>query len=326
MPTHPPTHPPIGASLGTPLSPATPTGRAPVVPLGRAWATLAVLAFSAFIIVTGEMLPLGLITHIAGNLDHSVAEIGRTVTAYALVVAAVSVPLAHITRSIPRRHLLTAAMLVHAAGLTVTVLAPGFGGFLAGRTLTAFAQALFWAIVSGTAAGLFPSAMRGRVIARLFLGPTAAVVIGLPSATWLGQRAGWHTPFLVLACLGAAAAVVIALLLPHYKPADGAAARGSHPSRRRFLTLLIITMLAMLGFATAFTYVAPYLRDVSGFADSSLPILFTANGIAGIFAAMILARYLDRSPRGMIAVGVGTVGIGWASVGAFGTVTTTRAR
>ncbi len=307
-------------SLGTPLSPATPTGRAPVVSLGRAWATVTVLAFAAFIIVTGESIPIGLISHIAADLHTTVGDVGRVATAYALVVAAASVPLAHLTRSIPRRYLLTAAMLVHTAGLLVTVTFAGPWGFLVGRTITAAAQGLFWAIVSATAAGLFPSAMRGKVVARLFIGPSAAGVIGMPATTWLGQHAGWHTPFIVLACLAAAVATTLALLIPHYQPADGAAARGSRPDGRRFGVVLATTLLAVFGVTTSFVYVEPYLRDIAGFADTTLPVLFTASGIAGIVASFILARTLDRAPRLMVAVGVATVGIGWLGLGVFSSV------
>ncbi len=320
MPSAEPSHAPSGPAIGTPLSAATPTGRAPAVSIKRAWATLTLLAFAAFIIVTSEAVPLGLITHIAADLNRSVADVGRVVTVYALVVAAASVPLAHFTRYIPRRLLLTVGMLVHAVGLMVTVLAPGFWGFMAGRTITAAAQGLFWAIVSGTVAGLFPTAMRGKVVARLFLGPSVAGVIGMPSTTWLGQHLGWHAPFYVLAVIGILVGITLVFLIPHYKPADGAAARGTQPNRRRFLLVLTMTLLAVMGTTTAFTYIEPYLRGVTGFADSTLPLIFTMAGIAGIFASVILGRTLDRFPRGMIAVGIGTVGVGWAGVAVFGTI------
>jgi len=317
MPSSQPPHAPTGSALGTPLSPATPTGRAPVVSLKRAWATVAFLAFAAFIIVTGEAIPIGLLSHIAADLHRTVGDVGRVATVYALVVAGASVPLAHVTRRIPRRFLITGAMLVHAMGLVVTVTVPGFWGFLVGRTFTASSQGLFWAVVSATAAGLFPTAMRGKVVARLFIGPSVAGVIGLPSTTWLGQHAGWHAPFVVLACLGTVVGATLALLIPHYRPADGAAARGSHPNMRGFIVVLATTMIAVLGVTTSFTYVEPYLRDIAGFADSSLPLLFTVSGLAGIVASFVLALTLDRAPRLMVGVGVATVGTGWLGVGLF---------
>ncbi len=310
-----PDFPPLGTA--PPL--ATPTGRAPDVSLARANTVLVLLAVAAFAVVTSEVLPVGLITVISTDLHRTNAEVGLLVTAYAAVVVATSIPLAHFTRSIPRRQLLSATLLVYVAGMLLASLGGGFAGLLAGRMLTAFAQAQFWAVVTATAAGLFPAHVRGRIVSRLLVGPAAAGLFGLPTATWLGQHFGWRAPFYVLACAGVVLAVLIALLVPRYKPADGAAARGVNPSMRRFVFILAITLTAILGTNTIGPYVTPYLRDVVGFPSSSFPVLFTASGIAGLVAMVMVGRYLDRLPMGMIAIGLGLLVVGWGGVAVAGT-------
>ena len=305
--------------LGTPPPLATPTGRAPDVSLARANAVLVLLAVTAFAFVTSEVLPVGLITLISTDLHRTNAEVGLLVTAYAAVVVATSIPLAHVTRSIPRRQLLSATMLVYVSGMLLAGLGGGFAGLLAGRMLTAFAQAQFWGVVTATAAGLFPARVRGKIVSRLLLGPAVAGLLGLPSATWLGQHFGWRAPFYVLACAGVILAVLIALLVPRYKPADGAAARGVAPSVRRFVFILAITLAAVLGANTIGPYVTPYLRDVVGFSSSSFPVLFTASGIAGLVGMIAVGRYLDRLPMGMIAIGLGMLAVGWGGVAIAGT-------
>ena len=307
--------PPVGTT--PPL--ATPTGRAPDVSLARANAVLVLLAVAAFVFVTCEILPFGLITLISADLHRTNSEVGLLVTAYAGVVVATSIPLAHFTRSIPRRQLLSATMLVYVAGMLLASLGGGFAGLLAGRMLAAFAQAQFWAVVTATAAGLFPAHVRGKIVSRLLLGPAVAGLLGLPTATWLGQHFGWRAPFYVLACMGVVLAILIALVVPRYKPADGAAARGVHPSRRRFVFILAITVAAIIGTNVIGPYVTPYLRDVVGFAPSSFPVLFTISGIAGLVAMIVVGRYLDRLPMGMLAIGLGMLIVGWAGVWVAGT-------
>jgi DHA1 family inner membrane transport protein len=270
--------------------------------------------------VTSEVLPIGLITLISTDLGRTNSEVGLLVTAYAAVVVATSIPLAHFTRSIPRRQLLSATLLVYVAGMLLASLGGGFAGLLAGRMLTGFAQAQFWAVVTATAAGLFPAHVRGKIVSRLLLGPAVAGLVGLPSATWLGQQFGWRAPFYVLAGAGVALAILIALVVPRYKPADGAAARGINPSVRRFVFVLAITVTAILGTNTIGPYVTPYLRDVVGFSSSSFPVLFTISGIAGLAAMIAVGRYLDRLPMGMIAIGLGLIGLGWGGVALAGTL------
>jgi predicted MFS family arabinose efflux permease len=233
------------------------------------------------------------------------------VTAYAAVVVVTSVPLAHFTRTIPRRWLLSATVLVYVAGMLLASLGGGFAGLLAGRMLTALAQAQFWAVVTATAAGLFPPHVRGKIVARLLVGPAAAGVFGLPAATWLGQQYGWRVPFFVFASVALAVAVAIAMLVPRYKPAHGAASRGVAPSMRRYLVNLAITVIAILGNATMFTYVTPYLQDVAGFADATIPVLLMVGGVAGLASMILVGRFLDRYPMGTMAVGLMLLITGW---------------
>lgn len=305
--------------LGTPPPIATPTGRAPKISLARANGVLVLLAVAAFVVVTSESLPFGLMTLIATDLHRTNPEIGLLVTAYAAVVVAASIPLAHFTRSIPRRALLSATFLVHVAGMLMASLGGGFGFLLAGRMLTALAQAQFWAVVTVTAAGFFPVHVRGKIVARLLLGPAAAGLFGLPVAIWLGQQFGWRAPFYALAGLGAVIAVLIAVIIPRYKPADGAAAKGVAPSARRFGFVLAITVVAILGLNTISPYVTPYVRDVVGFAPSTFPLLFAASGVVGLVSMVLVGRFLDRLPMGMLAIGIGMLIVGWSGVALAGT-------
>ena len=69
----------------------------------RSWAALVVLAVSAFAFVSAELLPIGLLTVIAGDLDRSRSQIGLLVGGYAIVVVLASLPLTVLTRNVPRR-------------------------------------------------------------------------------------------------------------------------------------------------------------------------------------------------------------------------------
>ena len=287
--------------------------------LRRAYATLTVLSVAAFIFVTSEILPFGLITLIANDLGRTKSQVGLLVTAYALVIVAASVPLAHFTRHVPRRTVLAATLVTYSLGMILAVTLPGFGGLLAGRMLTALAQAQFWAVVTATAAGLFPPEVRGKAVSRLLIGPSAGGVLGLPTGTWLGLHFGWRVPFVVLACVGLVMAVAIVLLVPHYKPSDGSAARGSAPNKRRFVVVLAVTATAVLGGAVIYTYITPFLEEITGFASSVVFLVLFASGVAGMVSMVLVGRFLDRFPMGTLATGLGMVLVGWVGVGAFGT-------
>ena len=52
----------------------------------------------------------------------------------------------------------------------------------------------------------------------MFAGLTVAMVIGVPSGTFIGQRLDWRAPFFAIAALGAPAATLLHILLPRQIP------------------------------------------------------------------------------------------------------------
>nr|WP_179779798.1 MFS transporter [Micromonospora jinlongensis] len=268
----------------------------PQVSPRRAWAVLVALSLAAFAFITTELLPVGLLTHIAPDLDRSRSQVGLLVSGYAIVVVLASVPLARLTQRIPRRQLLGVTMLLFAAANALAALASTYAVLAGSRVVTALAQALFWSIATATVTGPFPAAVRGRVVALFATGATLAPVLGVPLGTWLGQQAGWRTAFGALAGVGLAIAVAVFILLPSYPPAAGGAARGTAPDGRRFVLLLVATALGIGGFMTLQTYVTPFLLDVSGFADAVLAPLLFVSGAAGVIGTLAAARTLDSRP------------------------------
>ncbi|MEV1157700.1 MFS transporter [Micromonospora chokoriensis] len=268
----------------------------PEVSPRRARAVLVALSLGAFAFITTELLPVGLLTHIAPDLDRSRSQVGLLVSGYAIVVVLASVPLARLTRRIPRRHLLGVTMLLFAAGNATAALAPTYAVLAGSRLVTALAQALFWSVATATVTGPFPVAVRGRVVALFAAGATLAPVLGVPLGTWLGQQAGWRVAFAALAGVGLATAAAVFVLLPSYPPAAGGAARGTAPDGRRFLLLLVATALGIGGFMTLQTYVTPFLLDVSRFADAMLAPLLFVSGAAGVVGTLAASRTLDRWP------------------------------
>src|SRR6185437_6610967 len=261
---------------------------APDVSPRRAWAGLIVLSLTAFAFITTELLPIGVLTLIAPDLDRSRSQVGLLVSGYAVVVVLASIPLTRLTQQVPRRALLGVTMVVFAAANAVAALASTYAVLAGARLVTALAQALFWSVASAAVTGPFPVAVRGRIVA-LFS-------TGAPLAPALGQQAGWRAAFAVLAAVGLAIAFAVLLLIPSYPPAAGGAARGTAPDRRRFALLLAATALGVGGFLTLNTYVTPFVLDVSGFSTGALAPLLFASGAAGVVGTIIAARTLDTRP------------------------------
>jgi predicted MFS family arabinose efflux permease len=62
----------------------------------------------------------------------------------------------------------------------------------------------------------------------------------------------------------------------------------------------VITMIGVTGHFVSYTYIAVIIRDVVGVRGPNLAWLLAAYGFAGVLAVPLVARPLDRRPRGAI--------------------------
>ncbi|MFF0231643.1 MFS transporter [Micromonospora sp. NPDC005254] len=249
-----------------------------------------------FLYTTAEALPIGLLIPMVADLAVTPSQVGMLVTAYGAVVVVASIPLTVLARKVPRRRLLSALLAGFVVSTAATVFASTFPLLLAARMVTAATHALFWAVVVPTAAGLFRPGLRGRVVAIVFAGGNVALLLGVPAGTWLGERAGWRMSFLAVAGLGAIVLVAVATLLPSTPPDQGHAARGATPDVYRFWLLVAVAVLTTAGAIAAYTYVALFVTEVSGFSATSVGAILLARGVASVLGILAVGAVVDRSP------------------------------
>jgi predicted MFS family arabinose efflux permease len=231
-----------------------------------------------------------------------------------------TIPLTRLTHRWSRRRLLAVLILTAAAATTISALAPAYPTLLAGRVLAALSQAVFWAVVTPAAAGLFPPAARGRAIAILYAGSSAGPLLGVPAGTWLGQQAGWRVPFLALAVAGVAIAAVIITMMPEVPPGSSHADRGSEPDRTRFRTLVVATAITVTGAFTAITVITPFLTGVTGVSDTSISPILLIRGLAGLAGAVAAGLVPDRRTWHALAALAALATVALAALFAFATI------
>jgi predicted MFS family arabinose efflux permease len=271
----------------------------------RSIVALIALSVSTFLYVTTETLPIGLLPLIADDLGTSRSAIGLLVTGYGLVVVLTSIPLTGLTRRLHRRRLLTVLLAVFVVATALSALAPGYWLLMAARMVTALSQALFWAVITPAAAGMFRPEVRGRAISLLYAGSSLAALAGVPAGTWLGQQAGWRVAFLALSGIGLLVLVTVATLLPDTARGESDADRGSAPDKARYLAVVVATALAAAGAFTAFTYISPFLTDVSGFAEASVGGLLLVRGLAGLAGVFLVGFLVTRHAWSTMATVIG---------------------
>ncbi|MGE2731270.1 MFS transporter [Mycolicibacterium vaccae] len=253
------------------------------------------LAAASFLAVTTEMLPIGLLPQIARAFEVSDSATGLLVGLYAVMVAALAVPLTAVTARFARKSLLLVTVAGYALSNTVVAAAPAFAAVAVGRTLGGVTHALFFSLVIGYVPRLVSQAHVGRALALAGGGASVGLVLGMPVLTALGTAAGWRYAFVVLAVLSAVTVVLLGRVLPAVEhDADESAARPG--GRARLAAVVSSNMLVFLGQFTVYTFISIIL--LAHGAEPALigPILMVC-GACGLLGLWYGGRGLDRNPR-----------------------------
>src|SRR5215472_9687293 len=166
------------------------------------WGLLA-LATAAFTDVVTDLLPAGSLPQMSSALHVPEARIGLLVSAFAVASALAAIPVTAAVRGLPRRPVLAGVLAGFAVLDAVTAASSSYPLTLAVRLLAGIMGGTLWSMLAGYAARMVPAAGRGRAIAVVLAGITAALCLGLPAATALGGLAGWRGSFALLAAVAA---------------------------------------------------------------------------------------------------------------------------
>lgn len=263
------------------------------------WFAVYALGVAVFSLVTTELLPVGLLTTIAADMNVSVGTAGLTVTLPGIVAAVAALLFSVAARRVDRRVLLCILMALLTAANLFSAYATSFAVLLMARVLAGISIGGFFPIVGPLAGRLVPRPAVGRAISIIFGGVAVASVMGVPLGTLLGDATGWRSAFFVMAIGSALTFVALLLSLPRLPTAQSI----SFVTLRRVLgnarvrTGVLITFLLVTGHFTAYTFVRPILQQLTGVNTVLIgPLLFTY-GIAGVLTNFIAGPAAARDVR-----------------------------
>ncbi len=293
--------------------------RAPAAGIRESLPGLLSLALASCVAVTTEMLPVGLLPQIGATFAVADSVTGLLVSLYAVMVAALAVPLTVATSRFPRKPLLLATLACYALSNVLVAVAPLFSVVAIGRILGGVTHALFFSLVIGYSPRLVSGAHVGRALALAGSGASAGLVLGVPLLTSLGTAAGWRGSFAVLAVLSALTFALVVALLPRVEH-ESMSTRRQGGGRRRLAAVATSNALVFLGQFTVYTFISVLLL-ASGVGPAFLGPILLACGACGLLGLWFAGRGLDRNPRrtavivvALILGAVVVLGVTWPTV------------
>ncbi|MCM3457299.1 MFS transporter [Heyndrickxia oleronia] len=255
-----------------------------------------VLALISFLVGTSNYIVSGILDRIAETLGTSVAAAGQLITVYSLAYAVGTPILMALTAKMDRRKLLLYSLGLFIAANLLTFILSGFGFFIAARIITALGAGVVTVNALSIAAKIAPPGKQASAIANVTMGITASLIIGVPLGRMVASAFGWKAVFLAIAIVGVMAMLVIAAVIPRMQ--------GDKPvplikqfallKKPQVLVALAITFFWLGGYSLAYTYISPFLLDVTHLNESLISAALFVFGIASLIGSKVGGYSADK--------------------------------
>jgi predicted MFS family arabinose efflux permease len=273
------------------------------------WLAVVSVMLGIFVIVTTEILPIGLLTSIGSSFTVSDGMAGLMMTMPGFLAAIAAPLVTAATARFDRRLMLCVFMLLLALANFLAAAAPDYWLVLTSRIMVGITIGGFWSIGAGLAERLVPPASVGRATAVIFSAVPLGSVLGVPTGTFIGDLAGWRTAFTVMGALTVGVVVMLLLVVPPLPPVQATRLSVLSGLLRGVDTrfALLLTFLVVLAHFGTYTYVTPFLEQVTHVSDGLITLFLLLYGAAGIVGNFLGGARVARYPRSVFGLAAGLI-------------------
>lgn len=257
-----------------------------------------ILTLGVFGILNTEMGVVGMIPIIAETFGVSVSDAGWTVTVFAVVVALCGPVTPMLFSRFERRRVMVLALSVFIASCLGSMWTDDYRVLLVLRALPALLHPVYVSMAFTVAAASVPKHEGPKAVARVFIGVSAGMVLGVPAASFIAGEFSYAAAMGFFAAVNALVLVLTLVFVPSL-PAAGALAYGEQlrvlkrPNLWLAAAAVILTNGSTFGF---FSYLSDYLKTVTGLDYALVSLVLFVYGAANIVGNVLAGKLLAEHP------------------------------
>lgn len=251
---------------------------------------ITILTLGVFGIINTEMGVVGIIPQIAERFDVTVSTAGLCVSVFALAVSVAAPVLPLLFSGINRRTMMLAALILFVASNILSMVTDSFAVLLTARALPAFLHPVYVAMAFTLAAAATKDEP-SRGIARVFVGVSAGMVLGVPMTTFVTTHWSYGAAMGIFAVINTVVLVATFFLVPNMP------AKQHYPGHQLRILKKPSLWLGVTGFTCIngamfgfFSFMSEFLHKVSAFSFDAVSSVLLAYGIANIVGNMLAGR------------------------------------
>lgn len=285
------------------------------------WAGIASLTLGVFGLVTAEFLPASLLTAMAADLGVSDGAAGQAVTATAAVGAAAALTIPVLTRNLDRKRVILALTSLLVLSNVLAATAHSLPVLIAARALLGIGLGGFWSMAAALAMRLVPEHLFARAMSLILTGVSVATVCAAPIGAYMGDLWGWRSAFVAAGVVSVVTLGAQCLTVPALPPKDNPNVKVLFEllGRTNVRVALLAVLLVISGHFAGFTYIRPFMEQVTHLSVSTISAALLAYGIAGFFGNIAGGFLAERSERLAIVAGAALIALLAATLWVAGT-------
>ena len=279
----------------------------------RIKSSLWLLAFGNFLIGTSVLMPAAMLTDLSTSFKTDVGTAGHLLLVTGLIIGIGAPILAALTSKLDRRMLLAGVLLLNAAGHLASVISQSFPELVFARIAIAIAAAIFSPQAAASVTLIVQPEKRDAAVAFVFVGWSAAMVVGVPVSGLVSQGLGWQSAYVLMAGLSILGALFLWATLPQklYAKAITLSAWRSALKNPVIVALLLVTFLSLTGQFAIFSYLSPLLAALFSAGTVDVAFAFAVAGATGVAGNIIASRLAVKfSAQALIVIALSLMATG----------------
>lgn len=259
-----------------------------------AWGAVLSMALCVAMLIASEFMPVSLLTPMAEGLGATEGETGQAISVSGLFAVVASLLVTTAAGRLNRKAVLVAMTAFMLLSLVLVAAAPNFAVLMIGRALLGICIGGFWALATAVIMRLVPESEVPKALALMYGGQAIAAAFAAPVGSYLGGIFGWRAVFWALTPIVTINLVWHVVALPSLPagPWQDVRTMLGLLKRRYFRRGLIACMLPWGSAFTMFTYLRPFLEQVTGTDVATLSLLLLLLGCAGFLGTWAAGRFI----------------------------------
>ncbi|MBK1697224.1 MFS transporter [Rhodovibrio salinarum] len=263
---------------------------------GAAWGAVLSMSLCVALLLTAEFMPVSLLTPMAGGLNATNGQIGQAVSLSGFSAVVTSLLITTVAGRLNRKLVLIALTALMLLSLVMVAMAQSFATLIAARVLLGICIGGFWSLATSIIMRLVPAKDVPRALALMYGGQAVAAAFAAPLGSYLGGLIGWRGVFWALVPFVTVNLLWHLIALPSLPTRFKQDIRvfGQLLGRRYFLRGLLALSFTFGSAFTMFTYLRPFLEEITGVGVDTLSILLLILGSAGFVGTSVSGRLVGN--------------------------------